>query len=66
MSEKLTPKKEKEMFEPDWDGKCGNCEDMPTVPISGLCGPCHFGTAQALHGDWWDDKTESLNTENIG
>ena len=49
---------DKENFRPDWGGTCENCEENPTVPSSALCGPCHFGTADAIGGDWWDDKTD--------
>lgn len=56
----LTKKKEIEMFEPDWLHLCGNCEETPVVPMSGFCGPCHFGTAKALGGDWWHDTKQEL------
>lgn len=54
---------EKEKFRPDWEGKCENCEETPVVPVSGLCGPCHFGEAETLGGGWWDDKTDDLKEE---
>ena len=37
-----------DQFRPDWTGRCENCGASPTVPISGLCGPCHFGQAAAV------------------
>jgi len=54
----------KRKFRPDWSGICDNCEQTPIVPESGLCGPCHFGTARALQGDWWDDSKDDFNEEN--
>jgi len=29
-----------EDIEPDWGGECENCGASPTVPLTGLCGPC--------------------------
>jgi len=52
--------KEKNKLRPDWKGKCDNCEETPVVPMSGLCGPCHFGEADTMQGDWWNDKTDDL------
>lgn len=62
MVPKLTRRKEIAMFQPDWEHKCKVCELAlePVVPMSGLCGPCHFGTAQALGGDWWHDTKQEL------
>lgn len=37
---------------PNWDGKCSVCGDTPTVPLTGLCGPCTFGEAQTAGGNW--------------
>ena len=39
-------------YNPDWTGKCGNCDHTPIVPFSGLCGPCHFGEAATIDGSW--------------
>jgi len=56
----------KKNFEPDWKKVCHVCQETPVVPVSGLCGPCHFGTVDALSGDWWDPVTEDINPDNIG
>jgi hypothetical protein len=37
---------------PDWNSKCENCGQTPTVPITGLCGPCTFGEAETVGGNW--------------
>lgn len=50
-------------YRPDWQGKCENCGSSPTVPTSGLCGPCHFGTAEAVGGGWWDEQANDFDKE---
>jgi len=49
-------------IEPKLDRTCEGCECYiePVVPMSGLCGPCHFGTAEALGGSWWHDTKQEL------
>ena len=37
---------------PDWSGKCENCGQSPIVPTTGLCGPCTFGEAETVGGNW--------------
>ena len=37
---------------PDWNGKCENCGAPPIVPFTGLCGPCTFGEADTVNGNW--------------
>lgn len=37
---------------PDWTKKCENCGQTPIVPITGLCGPCTFGEADTIGGNW--------------
>jgi hypothetical protein len=37
---------------PDWSGACDNCGASPVVPFSGLCGPCTFGEADTIGGNW--------------
>jgi hypothetical protein len=37
---------------PDWNTPCENCEAVPTVPLTGLCGPCTFGEADTADGNW--------------
>ena len=51
----------KKNFEPDWEHQCANCMAEPIVPISGLCGPCHFGTIDAILGEWWCPIAEAPN-----
>lgn len=46
----------KEDFRPDWDDSCLSCESSPTVPFTGLCGPCTFGQAETVAGGWWDEE----------
>lgn len=37
---------------PDWATPCLNCGAKPTVPCTGLCGPCTFGEAETSGGNW--------------
>ncbi len=37
---------------PDWSGECENCGASPIVPITGMCGPCTFGEADTINGNW--------------
>jgi hypothetical protein len=37
---------------PDWSGKCEVCGSSPIVPATGLCGPCTFGEAETVGGNW--------------
>jgi|JI10StandDraft_1071094.scaffolds.fasta_scaffold1344184_2 hypothetical protein len=39
-------------MEPDWSGKCEVCEQSPIVPATGMCGPCTFGEAETIGGNW--------------
>jgi hypothetical protein len=50
---------------PDWQHQCANCGSRPVVPMSGLCGPCHFGKAATVNGGWWDDRTDALNDDAL-
>jgi len=43
---------------PDWGAPCDNCGDTPTVPLTGLCGPCTFGEAETAGGNWVDEQEE--------
>lgn len=36
------------MVQEDWGGKCEVCGQSPVISATGLCGPCTFGTADAL------------------
>lgn len=38
--------------EPDWTKKCECCGQSPIVPATGLCGPCTFGEADTIGGNW--------------
>jgi len=38
--------------EPDWTGRCDVCGATPVVPVTGMCGPCTFGEAATMHGNW--------------
>lgn len=37
---------------PDWTRECMVCGMSPVVPVSGMCGPCTFGDASTMHGNW--------------
>lgn len=36
----------------DWKTECSNCGEKPTVHPTGLCGPCCFGEAETIGGNW--------------
>lgn len=36
----------------NWDVKCMNCNATPTVGDTELCGPCCFGEAETMNGNW--------------
>ncbi len=38
--------------EPDWTKTCEVCGGSPVVPLTGLCGPCTFGEAETIGGNW--------------
>jgi hypothetical protein len=38
--------------EPDWKTPCFVCGEKPTVPCTGMCGPCTFGEAETAGGNW--------------
>jgi hypothetical protein len=37
---------------PDHETPCLVCEKTPTVPITGMCGPCTFGKADTVGKNW--------------
>lgn len=37
---------------PDWTTPCENCGEVPIVPCTGMCGPCTFGEADTMGGNW--------------
>lgn len=38
--------------DPDWNNNCENCGQTPIVPATGMCGPCTFGEAETIGGNW--------------
>jgi len=62
-AEHLTVEKARRDYRPDWNGRCENCGSSPTIPISGLCGPCHWGTAEAVGGGWWNESNDDLDED---
>ena len=38
--------------EPDWTRNCENCGATPVVGDLNLCGPCCFGEADTMGGNW--------------
>jgi hypothetical protein len=38
--------------EPNWSATCEVCGAKPTVCCTGLCGPCAFGEADTVGGNW--------------
>lgn len=36
----------------DWTKKCEQCGALPTVPLTGMCGPCTFGESDTVGGNW--------------
>lgn len=38
--------------EPDWDHECEVCGMSPILPVTGMCGPCTFGEADTILGNW--------------
>lgn len=40
------------LTDPDWSGECEACGESPIVPMTGLCGPCTFGEADTVGGNW--------------
>ena len=38
--------------DPDWSQECNICGMAPIVPITGMCGPCTWGEAETIGGNW--------------
>lgn len=36
----------------NYNCKCQNCDQLPTVGDTGLCGPCCWGEAETVNGNW--------------
>ena len=43
---------ERDDFTPDWTQDCEVCGARPVVPQTGMCGPCTFGEAETVGGNW--------------
>ena len=41
-----------ERNEPNWEGQCIVCGASPTHPLTDMCGPCTFGEADTIGGNW--------------
>jgi len=50
-------------YVPNYQRRCIACEQRPVVdglkngkqiPLAGLCGPCTFGTSDAIYPDEWN------------
>jgi len=54
---------EKRKWRPNYQHGCENCGSKPTIPLSGLCGPCHFGEADMVAGGWWDEGKDDFTGE---
>ena len=39
-------------MEPDYASGCEVCGAKPVVPMTGMCGPCTFGEADTIGGNW--------------
>lgn len=39
-------------IEPDWTENCSTCGSTPVVPQTGMCGPCTWGEAETVDGNW--------------
>ncbi len=40
-------------IQPNWEGRCLVCGQSPTLPLTGMCGPCSFGEAETIGGNWF-------------
>ena len=43
---------DEEAFSADWGGSCEICGQSPIVSATGMCGPCTFGEADTVDGNW--------------
>lgn len=48
---------------PDWEHTCEVCGATPVLSCTGLCGPCTFGEAETVNGEWWDEESEERYQE---
>lgn len=52
MSKRKSKKRKPVKPEPEW-GTCESCKQyLPIVKETGMCGPCTFGEADTIMGDW--------------
>ena len=43
---------DEQAFEKVWDQECIVCGQSPTVRATEMCGPCTFGEADTVGGNW--------------
>lgn len=36
----------------NWEVECSVCGEKPTVRDTEVCGPCYFGEAETVGGNW--------------
>lgn len=48
----MTPEENEEAFAADYTRDCDVCGDKPVVNATGLCGPCTWGEADTVGGNW--------------
>ena len=56
------------LLEPDWNHQCDACGVSPIIPETGMCGPCTFGEAETLNGNWEsiiDERCSDCDCEEI-
>lgn len=51
-SDDKNPDLNAEAFAADYTRKCEVCDGKPVVNATGLCGPCTFGEAETINGNW--------------
>ena len=52
VAKRFKDKKRDPDTDPDWTGSCETCGESPIVPATGMCGPCTFGEADTVGGNW--------------
>ena len=52
VAKRFKDKKHDPDTEPDWTSNCHVCGTSPIVPATGMCGPCTFGEADTVVGNW--------------
>lgn len=46
------PTPDPDPFAKNWDHECDVCGQTPSVEATGLCGPCTWGEADTVGGNW--------------